>query len=381
MHRQRPRDHDDLRRGAGEELDLPESPGAIPAQAVLRAGLLRQIELRERQRPGSERHVLPPHRHPRRRPVEHPRRRRCSRAAKWGRTKLVVGGEYLATRPQTAGHDQRPQRGGRRHQRVRRLPPDDDRRSRSRSTSWPRLASTPIRASTAISSRRAPRSSSTGLEQHVPSDVQSRLQLADVVLVLPRSVFGADAGARDAGADPRQSAEGRLEFARSCTGGAAGTCACGRRTSRASSRRVGRGGVRRISSSHFASIVAGLPLSIIGPADEPIRRRAARPLDAAWPIHSRTPSDRRAVGSVLVDLSTQASPSPACRPTTRRWVPNFANTWEVGYKGFLVQAPRPGDGRVVPATAGRPDAQMINPGVLFNPTQLASTWGRTSARR
>jgi hypothetical protein len=73
----------------------------------------------------------------------------------WSRTKFVLGAEYLATRPQTQGTIAAAKTTTTSPSTVGTSRPR--RRSRRRSTSWPLLASMPTHASTAISSRRAPR--------------------------------------------------------------------------------------------------------------------------------------------------------------------------------------------------------------------------------
>ena len=125
----------------------------------------------------------------------------------WSRTKFVRRRRVPRHASADPRDDRRPQRERRQHQRVRRLPPDYDddhaagglprRRSRRRQLANRRI---PILAARRIDLQ-------TGFEQQLPRHVQPRVRVADVVLLLPRSVFGADARTGDAGADPRQSAK------------------------------------------------------------------------------------------------------------------------------------------------------------------------------
>ena len=166
-------------------------------------------------------------------------------------------------------------------------------------------------------------------------------------------------------------------FARSCTGGAAGNL-CMRSPyipdalAPASAAAAYAG-----FASQLTAIVQGLPLSSIG---SEANRQAllgllGSPVGAI--VRGLRPTDAQ-VGTVLVDLVTK---QPVAGVTD--YAPlsaDFANTWEVGYKGFLgkrlgleVDAwfqKRPAD----------PTAQIINPGVLFNPQQLGAYLGQNIAQ-
>jgi iron complex outermembrane receptor protein len=90
-------------------------------------------------------------------------------------------------------------------------------------------------------------------------------------------------------------------------------------------------------------------------------------------IRGLHPTDAN-VGSVLLDLNT-SKPLTASPTDYTPLGASFSNTWEVGYKGFLAQRlglsvdvwfqKRPAD----------PTAQIINPGVIFNPAQLGAYLG------
>jgi iron complex outermembrane receptor protein len=130
-------------------------------------------------------------------------------------------------------------------------------------------------------------------------------------------------------------------------------------------------------ASQLSAIVQGLPLSSIG---SEANRQAllgllASPVGAI--VRGLRPTDAQ-VGTVLIDLATR-------QPVTgvNDYAPlsaDFANTWEVGYKGFLGKRlglemdawfqKRPAD----------PTAQLINPGVLLNPQQLGAYLGQNIAQ-
>ena len=116
-------------------------------------------------------------------------------------------------------------------------------------------------------------------------------------------------------------------------------------------------------------IVQALPLSKVG--TEANRAALLGLLNQVGPIlRSLRPTDAQ-LSSMLLDLAT--SKPPAALNDYAPLSADFANTWEVGYKGFLGKRlglemdawfqKRPAD----------PTAQLINPGVLFgNPTQLGA---------
>jgi hypothetical protein len=118
----------------------------------------------------------------------------------YGRTRAVIGGEYLATRPQTEGTID-----GRNESRD-----DINEYGGYLQTTTSLLPKLDFLAAARVAARGT--DLQARFEQHLPRHLQPRLQLADVVLVLPRSVLGADTGSRIACADHRQSAERRLEL-------------------------------------------------------------------------------------------------------------------------------------------------------------------------
>jgi iron complex outermembrane receptor protein len=166
-------------------------------------------------------------------------------------------------------------------------------------------------------------------------------------------------------------------FARSCTGGAAGNL-CMRspyipNTLAPASAAAAYPGF----ASQLSAIVQGLPVSALG---SEANRQAllgllASPVGAI--VRGLRPTDAQ-VGTALVDLNTKTGVAGV-----NDYAPlsaDFANTWEVGYKGFLGKRlglemdawfqKRPAD----------PTAQLINPAVLFNPQQLGAYLGQSIAQ-
>jgi len=290
----------------------------------------------------------------------------------YGRTKFVVGGEYLATRPQTAstingrneGNDAINEAGGYLQTTT----------ALTRQIDF--LAAARVDANSRIDGYQfSPRAA---IIVHPDSNNTFRLTFNRAYSSPTSFSFFLDqySGQTPAPGMPVQiignpPKEG-WSFARSCTGGTAGNL-CMRSPyipntlAPASAASAFPGLVLALPS-----IVQGLPLSSIG--SEANRAQLLGLLTQLGPIlRSLRPTDAQ-LASVLVDLSTKQPVSGV-----NDYAPlsaDFANTWEVGYKGFLGKRlglemdawfqKRPAD----------PTAQVINPGVLFgSPTQLAGYLG------
>ncbi len=122
------------------------------------------------------------------------------------------------------------------------------------------------------------------------------------------------------------------------------------------------------------NIIRGLPVSTFGAGGETARQQLLGLLAQLGPILGGlrpTPAD---IGSVLLDLNTRQPMTSA--PTD--YAPlgaNFSNTWEVGYKGLFNEKVRLAADLWFQRRPADPTSQIINPGVLFNPTQLATYIG------
>ncbi|MCC6319791.1 MAG: TonB-dependent receptor [Gemmatimonadaceae bacterium] len=122
------------------------------------------------------------------------------------------------------------------------------------------------------------------------------------------------------------------------------------------------------------NIVRGLPVSQFGQAGEAGRQQLLGLLTQLGPILNAlrpTPTD---IGSVLLDLNTRRPLTSA--PTD--YAPlgaNFSTTWEVGYKGLFNERFRLATDLWFSRRPADPTTQILNPGVLFNPQQLGAFLG------
>ena len=300
----------------------------------------------------------------------------AQQAMHFGRTQMVVGGEYLATRPQTENtidgrnesRDDINEYGGYVQTTTSLIPKLDF------------LAAARVDANSRIKgSQLSPRAA---LIFKPDSNNTFRLTFNRAYSSPTSFSFFLDqySGQTPAPGMPVQilgnpPKEG-WSFARTCTGGAGGNL-CMRspyipgQLAPASAAAAYPG-----FASALTTIVQGLPLSSIG--SEANRQQLLGLLSQIGPIlRGLHPTDAQ-VGSVLVDLNTK---SPVAGVTD--YAPlsaDFANTWEGGYKGFLGNRlsfsadvwfqRRPAD----------PTAQIINPGVLFNPQQLGAFLGQNIAQ-
>lgn len=126
--------------------------------------------------------------------------------------------------------------------------------------------------------------------------------------------------------------------------------------------------------SAFAAVIKSLPASAFGAGGETARQQ----LLAALPyIQGLKPTDAN-VGSVLVDLntSTPLTGVPGDYPALGA---TFANTWEVGYKGFLGKRLGLEADVWFQKRPAEPTTQILNPGVLLNGQQLGAYLGQNIA--
>lgn len=117
------------------------------------------------------------------------------------------------------------------------------------------------------------------------------------------------------------------------------------------------------------TIVRGLPVSSFGPGGETARAQLLGLLAQLGPILNSLRPTGADFGTNIVNLATR---TPG---TTNDYAPlgaNFSNTWEIGYKGLFREKVRLSADLWFQRRPADPTTQVLNPGVLFNPTQLAT---------
>jgi len=303
----------------------------------------------------------------------------AQQAAIFGRTKFVLGGEYLATRPQTEGtidgrneaNDDINEYGGY-LQTTTAITKQIDFLAAARLDVNSRIDGNQFSPRAAIIFR--PDSSNT-----------FRLTFNRAYSSPTSFSFFLDqySGQTPAPGMPVQilgnpSKQG-WSFARTCTGGTAGNLCM--RSPYIPSTLAPASAAAAFPGLVLAlpSIVQGLPLSSIG--SEANRTQLLQLLNQLGPVLRGLHPTSADLTTALIDL---ASPDKHAVASVNDYAPlsaDFSNTWEVGYKGFLGKRlglemdawfqKRPAD----------PTAQIINPGVLFgNPTQLAGYLGANIAQ-
>ncbi len=120
--------------------------------------------------------------------------------------------------------------------------------------------------------------------------------------------------------------------------------------------------------SPLQAIIQSQPSSKFGGDAAKAALLAALPL-----IQNLRPTDA-SVGSVLVDLNA-GKPIATVPSDYAPLGANFANTWEVGYKGFLSQRVSLEADAWFQRRPSDPTTQILNPGILFNGTQLGQFLG------
>jgi iron complex outermembrane receptor protein len=294
----------------------------------------------------------------------------------FGRTRLVVGGEYLATRPQTEGtidgrnesRDDINEYGGYVQTTTTLIPKLDF------------LAAARVDANSRIKgSQLSPRAA---LIFRPDSNNTFRLTFNRAYSSPTSFSFFLDqfSGQTPAPGMPVQilgnpPKEG-WSFARSCSGGAAGGLCMRSPYIPGALAPASAAAAFPGFASQFKAIVQGLPAT--PKFTEASRQQLLGLLNQIGPIlSSLRPSDAQ-VGTVLVDLNTSQPVSGVTdyAPLSA----DFANTWEAGYKGFIGNRVSFSVDAWFQRQPAQPTAQIINPGVLFNPQQLAAFLGNGIAQ-
>lgn len=122
------------------------------------------------------------------------------------------------------------------------------------------------------------------------------------------------------------------------------------------------------------NIIRGLPVSTFGAAGEAGRQQLLGLLAQLGPILGGLRPSATDIGSVLLDLNTRQPLTSAPRDYAPLGA-NFSNTWEVGYKGLFNEKFRLAADLWFQRRPADPTNQIINPGILFNPQQLATYLG------
>jgi outer membrane receptor for ferrienterochelin and colicins len=296
----------------------------------------------------------------------------------YGRTRFVVGGEYLATRPQTEGtidgrnesRDDINEYGGYLQTTTSLVPKLD------------LLAAARVDANSRIQgSQFSPRAA---LIFKPDSNNTFRLTFNRAYSSPTSFSFFLDqfSGQTPAPGMPVQilgnpPKEG-WSFARTCTGGAGGGLCMRSPYIPGALAPASAAAAYAGFASQLVPIVQGLPVSSFGPGGETARQQLLGLLSQIGPIvRGLRPTDTQ-VGTVLVDLNTR---NPVASVTD--YAPlsaDFANTWEAGYKGFLGNRLSFSADAWFQKRPADPTAQIINPGVLFNPQQLAAFLGNGIAQ-
>ena len=131
--------------------------------------------------------------------------------------------------------------------------------------------------------------------------------------------------------------------------------------------------------STLEAIIRSLPVSAFGPGGEAARQGLLQGLPL---IQGLRPTDANIGGAVLLNVAdTSAKPLTGNPGNLPALGASFSNTWEVGYKGFLGKRL----GLEVDAWFQRrpaePTAQVVNPAVLFNGTALGQYLGQNIAAK
>lgn len=119
------------------------------------------------------------------------------------------------------------------------------------------------------------------------------------------------------------------------------------------------------------NIVRGLPVSAFGAGGEAARQQLLGLLTQIGPILNALRPTSAEVGSVLLDLNTR-QPVGSVGSDYAPLGANFSNTVEVGYKGIFGEKFRLSTDLWFQRRPADPTTQILNPGVLFNPQQLAT---------
>lgn len=119
------------------------------------------------------------------------------------------------------------------------------------------------------------------------------------------------------------------------------------------------------------NIVRGLPVSSFGAGGEAARQQLLGLLTQIGPILNALRPTSTDIGSVFLDLNTR-QPVAGVGNDYAPLGANFSNTVELGYKGIFGEKFRLSTDLWFQRRPADPTTQILNPGVLFNPTQLAT---------
>ena len=289
-------------------------------------------------------------------------------------TKVVIGGEYIATRPQTAGtiygrnetHDDINEYGGY-VQSTTALAPKVDLLLAGRADVNSRLSGSQFSPRAALILKPTP---TQNLRLTFNRSFNSPASFTFFLDQYSGSTPAPGLPVQIIGNPPKEG----WAFARTCGGAGGGLCmrspyVPGQLT--AASAAAAYPGF----AAALPTIVAGLPVSSFGPGGETARLQLLGLLRQLGPIlQGLRPTDAQ-VGTNLVDLGTRATlmSNPVdYSPLTA----SFSNTLEAGYKGVIGQRFHMSVDLWFQNRPAEPTPQIINPAVLFNPQQLGAFLGQ-----
>ncbi len=128
------------------------------------------------------------------------------------------------------------------------------------------------------------------------------------------------------------------------------------------------------------SLIRGLPASSFGAGGEAARAQLLGLVTQIGPVLNALRPTSAQVGSSLLDLNTR---TPVATTAVRDYAPlgaNFSNTLEAGYKGLIGQKLRLSADFWFQRRPADPTTQILNPVVLFNPQQLGAFLGQGVAQ-
>jgi iron complex outermembrane receptor protein len=127
------------------------------------------------------------------------------------------------------------------------------------------------------------------------------------------------------------------------------------------------------------TIVRGLPVTSFGAGGETARAQVLGLLAQIGPILNALRPTNAQVSSGLLDFNTR-QPTTTVAPDYAPLGANFSNTFEAGYKGLVGQRVRLSADLWFQRRPADPTTQVLNQGVLFNPQQLGAFLGQGIAQ-
>jgi iron complex outermembrane receptor protein len=127
------------------------------------------------------------------------------------------------------------------------------------------------------------------------------------------------------------------------------------------------------------TIVAGLPVSTFGPGGETARQQLLGLLTQLGPVLRSLRPTATNIGTGFLDFNTRQAVTTLPGDYAALGA-NFSNTWEVGYKGLFNERVRFAADFWFQRRPADPTTQVLNNGVLFNPTQLGTYLGTSIAQ-